>query len=87
MEEEAHRPVRRRREAPEASARAAEPLQLVETAADRVAAEPVFEDETPRRPVRRRRQEREASAQPAEPLQLVETQPGAAPAEGAAPQS
>jgi len=38
------------------------------------------------RPVRRRRQASEASA-PAEPLQLVETKPGAAPGEGASPQS
>jgi hypothetical protein len=70
-----HRPVRRRRQ--ESAAQApAEPLQLVETAAEKAAAvaAPV-EEEAPRRPVRRRRHA--AAALPDEPLQLVETAPGA----------
>jgi hypothetical protein len=56
---------------------AAEPLQLVETAGDKVVAMPVAEEEAPRRPVRRRRHAAASSA-PQEPLQLVETAPGAA---------
>ncbi|MBX3674123.1 MAG: Rne/Rng family ribonuclease [Burkholderiales bacterium] len=73
---EPHRPVRRRRQ--ESAAQApAEPLQLVETAAEKAAAVAApAEEEAPRRPVRRRRQA--AAALPDEPLQLVETAPGAA---------
>ncbi len=84
-EDEAHRPVRRRRH--EAAPPPAEPLELVETAAEKAAAlvQPVFEAEAPRQPVRRRRQAIAASAS-VEPLQLVETKPGAEPAEGASPQ-
>lgn len=84
-EDEAHRPVRRRRH--EAAPPPAEPLELVETAAEKAAAlaQPVFEAEAPRQPVRRRRQALAASAS-AEPLQLVETKAGAEPAEGASPQ-
>lgn len=73
---EPHRPVRRRRH--ESAVQApAEPLQLVETAAEKAAAvaAPV-EEEAPRRPVRRRRHA--VAALPDEPLQLVETAPGAA---------
>ncbi|MGD9954333.1 MAG: hypothetical protein AB7S87_17310, partial [Burkholderiales bacterium] len=51
------------------------PLQLVETASDKVVPAAVFEDEAPRPPVRRRR--RSLDAIPEEPLQLVETAPGA----------
>ncbi|MCM2328171.1 MAG: Rne/Rng family ribonuclease [Lysobacter sp.] len=85
VEDEAHRPVRRRRH--EAAPPPAEPLQLVETAAEKAAAiaQALLEEEMRRPPVRRRRQANAASA-PAEPLQLVETKPGAAPAEGASPQ-
>lgn len=73
---EPHRPVRRRRQ--ESAAQApTEPLQLVETAAEKAAAIAApAEEEAPRRPVRRRRQA--AAALPDEPLQLVETAPGAA---------
>jgi hypothetical protein len=83
--EEAHRPVRRRRHeaAPPAPA---EPLQLVETAAERIAPPPAPEEDLPRRPVRRRRHALAGQA-PAEPLQLVETAPGAAASgEGSPPQ-
>jgi hypothetical protein len=74
--EEAHRPVRRRKPASEQPA-APEPLQLVETAGEKVATVAVFEDEVAnRRPVRRRRSAANVAA--AEPLQLVETAPGAA---------
>ena len=85
VEEEPHRPVRRRRHASESEV-AAEPLQLVETAAEAAAVQPAFEDELPRRPVRRRRQS-QSTASPAEPLQLVETAPGAAAPEAGAPQA
>lgn len=73
---EPHRPVRRRRQ--ESAAQApAEPLQLVETAAEKAAAVAVpVEEEAPRRPVRRRRHA--AAPLPDEPLQLVETAPGTA---------
>jgi hypothetical protein len=76
--------VRRRRHE-EASAGGAEPLQLVETAGDKIAASPVFEDEAIRRPVRRRRQSQPTPAP--EPLQLVETAPGATNADGNPPQA
>jgi ribonuclease E len=74
--EDVRRPVRRRRHEDGAPV-AAEPLQLVETAGDKVVAMPVAEEEAPRRPVRRRRHAAASSA-PQEPLQLVETAPGAA---------
>lgn len=86
LTEEPHRPVRKHRQEP-AQAAPAEPLQLVETAGDKVAAQPVFEDEIARKPVRRRRQAQAAAAAPAEPLQLVETAPGAASPEVPPPQS
>jgi hypothetical protein len=85
VEEEAHRPVRRRRHESE-SAVAAEPLQLVETVAAAIPSQPAFADEIERRPVRRRRQAN-ATAAPAEPLQLVETAPGAATTDAGAPQA
>jgi ribonuclease E len=80
---EPHRPVRRRRHESAAPA-PAEPLQLVETAAEKAAAvaAPV-EEEAPHRPVRRRR--RDAAPLPDEPLQLVETAPGAARPEAGPP--
>jgi len=82
--DEPQRPVRRRRH--EAGQDApAEPLQLVETAAERIAPPPAPEEEAPRRPVRRRRQSAAGQA-PDEPLQLVETAPGAAAAEASPPQ-
>jgi ribonuclease E len=83
--EDEHRPVRRRRQGAEQVA-APEPLQLVETAGEKVAAQPVFEDEMQKRPpVRRRRNA--ATATPAEPLQLVETAPGAVQADNSTPQA
>ena len=82
--EEPNRPVRRRRH--EAAPPVAEPLQLVETANERIVAQPVFEDEAPRPPVRRRRRGSGDTA-PAEPLQLVETDPAAKPAAGGSPQA
>lgn len=85
VEEEAHRPVRRRRHEVEAAA-PAEPLQLVETVAGAIPPQPVFEDEVTRRPVRRRRQANAAEV-PAEPLQLVETAPGAAAPDAGAPRA
>lgn len=85
VEGEAHRPVRKRRQE-HAAETAAEPLQLVETASDKAAAQPHFEDEVPRRPVRRRRHSPPAAI-PSEPLQLVETAPNEASAESGAPQA
>lgn len=85
-ETQSHRPVRHRRQADSDATTPAEPLQLVETASEKVATQPVFEDEAVRKPVRRRRQAA-ASDAPAEPLQLVETAPGAARAEGGPPQA
>jgi ribonuclease E len=77
--EEASRPVRRR--ARDAAPPPAEPLQLVETAAEKAARlAPVIEEEAPRRTKPRRRRVVEV---PDEPLQLVETQPG----EGVPPQA
>jgi hypothetical protein len=66
-----HRPVRRRRQA--VSQPAAEPLQIVETAAE---ASPAIapDDELPRRTKPRRRR---SVAVDSGPLQIVETQPGA----------
>jgi hypothetical protein len=83
--EEPHRPVRKRRQE-SAQPAPAEPLQLVETASDKAATQPVFEDEVSRRPVRRRHHAA-ASAVPAEPLQLVETAPGAELPEATPPQT
>jgi ribonuclease E len=85
IEEEAHRPVRRRRHEA-APAAPAEPLQMVETAGDRAVVPPAMEEaeEAPRRPIRRRRHAA-ASAAPAEPLQLVETAPGASTTDGGTP--
>ena len=75
---EAHRPVRRR--ARESAPPPSEPLQLVETAAEKAARlPPVIEEEPPRRTKPRRRHVVEV---PSEPLQLVETSPG----EGVPPQ-
>jgi len=86
-EAQSHRPVRHRRQADSGATPPAEPLQLVETAGEKIVAQqPVFEDEAARKPVRRRRQAA-ASDAPAEPLQLVETAPGAARAEGGPPQA
>jgi hypothetical protein len=82
--DEAQRPVRRRRH--EAGQDAPpEPLQLVETAAERIVPLPISEEEGPRRPVRRRRHSAAGQA-PEEPLQLVETAPGAPVAEASPPQ-
>jgi ribonuclease E len=82
--DEAQRPVRRRRH--EAGQDAPpEPLQLVETAAERIVPPPISEEEGPRRPVRRRRHSAAGQA-PEEPLQLVETAPGAPVAEASPPQ-
>lgn len=78
--EETHRPVRRHHKTAAGEA-PAEPLQLVETASDKVVVQPVFEDEKTRKPVRRRRHAA-ASGVPAEPLQLVETAPHATTSEG-----
>lgn len=77
---ESTRPVRRRHRDDAANA-TAEPLQLVETAADKAATvQPTFEDEAPRRTKPRRRRAVEVVN---EPLQLVETRPG----EGKAPEA
>ena len=68
---ESRRPVRKRRQGSPGEG-AAEPLQLVETAAERAAAQAIADaEEEARRPVRRRR--RGGSSASAEPLQLVET--------------
>jgi ribonuclease E len=82
--DEPQRPVRRRRHEAGQDGQA-EPLQLVETAAERIAPPPAPEEESPRRPVRRRRHSAAGEA-PEEPLQLVETAPGAAVAEASPPQ-
>jgi hypothetical protein len=84
VEEEIHRPARRRRnpeaEAVAAAAAAQAALELVETHGESVAAAPM-EDALPRRTKPRRRRGGEVAS---EPLQLVETQPGAEPkADGA----
>jgi hypothetical protein len=72
MAEEAHKPVRRRRN-PDGSSHSEEPpLQLVETQAEAIAVP--ADDELPRRTKPRRRRGGDA---PSEPLKLVETQPGA----------
>jgi hypothetical protein len=69
---EASRPVRRRQR--ESAPPPSEPLQLVETAAEKAARiAPVLEDEPSRRTKPRRRRVVEL---PTEPLQLVETQRG-----------
>lgn len=68
---ESRRPVRKRRQGSPGEA-TAEPLQLVETAAERAAAQAIADaEEEARRPVRRRR--RGGGSPSAEPLQLVET--------------
>ncbi len=68
---EPRRPVRKRRHGSPGEG-TAEPLQLVETAAERAAAQAVADaEEEARRPVRRRR--RGGGGASAEPLQLVET--------------
>jgi hypothetical protein len=73
QDSEASRPVRRRHREDSAPA-ASEPLQLVETASDKVAAvAPAVEEEAPRRTKPRRRRAVEVAN---EPLQLVETRPG-----------
>jgi len=71
-EEDAHRPVRRRRHGAEGAAEAAASLQMVETQVPVTSAPPV-EDELPRRTKPRRRR---GGATQDEPLQMVETQPG-----------
>jgi hypothetical protein len=72
---EPSRPVRRR--ARDAAPPPGEPLQLVETAAEKAArVAPVLEEEAPRRTTPRRRRNVEV---PNEPLQLVETRPGEGP--------
>jgi ribonuclease E len=71
VEEEAHRPQRKRREAAHAAEQAQE-LQLVETQAE--AAPIAVEDEAPHRTKPRRRRSGPVEA---EPLKLVETQAGA----------
>ena len=71
--EEAHKPVRRRRQEHEAPQQAEISLQLVETQAE-AATPPPAEDEPPRRTRPRRRRHAESAS---EPLMLVETQPGA----------
>jgi hypothetical protein len=76
---EPSRPVRRR--VRDAAPPPSEPLQLVETAAEKAArVPPVLEEEPPRRSKPRRRRNVEL---PNEPLQLVETRPG----EGQTPQA
>jgi hypothetical protein len=77
-EEEAHRPVRKRRRAgePQDAVPQAPALELVETQSEAPVSAPVAEEqEEARRPVRRRRR----SSGPVEsaPLQMVETAPGA----------
>jgi len=68
---EPRRPVRKRRHGSPGEG-TAEPLQLVETAAERAATQAVADaEEEARRPVRRRR--RGGGGASAEPLQLVET--------------
>jgi hypothetical protein len=76
--EEAHRPVRRRRQG-QSDAQAQSELQMVETQADVAVSAAPQEDELPRRTKPRRRRE---GAVADEPLKLVETQPGS---EGARP--
>ena len=78
VSEEAHRPVRRRRQG-QTDAQAQAELQLVETQADAPAGNVPQEDDLPRRTKPRRRR---GGTSADEPLKLVETQPGA---EGARP--
>jgi hypothetical protein len=73
--EEPHRPVRKPRHEG-ASGATGEPLQLVETAREKVVPPAALEEEVVRPPVRRRRRHGMPAA--AEPLELVETRPGAA---------
>ena len=70
--EEAHKPVRRRRNAGDSEGTQEAPLQLVETQAAAIAAP--MEDDLPHRTKPRRRR---GGDTPSEPLKLVETQPGA----------